>query len=70
MGASIIIEFHGWRGLTLAGGPFGRVLVLGFTSLTWVPFLLSEWIATRALKLKNVLKGSGFPEMSAFGEDK
>lgn len=67
-GSTLIIELHTWRGVGIAGGPLASTLMLGFASVTWIPFLLTEWLKTRVGAMRNALKGSRFPEMDAFGE--
>jgi hypothetical protein len=51
-GRSLVFEVHGWRGLSAGGGPLGSVLGLGFLSIQWVPYLVSEKMrrVTEALK--------------------
>ena len=51
-GASLLIEFHSFRGIGLVGGPLGRVLVLGFVSFKYAPWLITEWIKRAIDKLK------------------
>lgn len=41
---------------------------LGFVSVTWVPFLLSEWLRTKLDGMKNALKPSRFQQSDAFGD--
>jgi hypothetical protein len=68
-GQTIIIEFHGWRGFHVDGGPLGRILILGFVSFSYMPFLLSERLKQMIAKLKNVAGDSrGFVEMAAYDE--
>lgn len=68
-GSTVIIEVHGWRGFHIVGGPFGRILVCGFVSASYMPFLLSERLKQMIGKLKNVAGDSrGFVEMAAWNE--
>lgn len=55
-GRSLIIELHGWRGIKRDGGPLGQATTLGFITILWCPFLLSEWVRIRADALRNVLR--------------
>ena len=69
MGRSIIIEVHGWRGFHIDGGPLGTVLVVGFVSASYMPFLLTDWLKDKIARLKNVAGDTrGFVEMSAWDE--
>lgn len=68
MGTTLIIEFHDWRGVGRAGGPLGAAITFGFISVSYVPFLISEWLKARTGKMVNALKSKRFPEMDCFGE--
>lgn len=69
-GSSLIIQFHGWRGFGVVGGPFGREVRLGFVSVCYVPLLLTDWLRERIDALKKVTGESrGFVEMASYGED-
>ena len=68
-GATLIIEVHGWRGFHIEGGPLSSVVVVGFLSFSYMPFLLSERLKKMIAKLKNVAGDSrGFVEMAAYDE--
>lgn len=67
-GATFIAEFHRWRGFSRAGGPLGMATTLGFITVSFVPFLLKEWLKTRLDGMKNALKRGRVPEMDCFGE--
>lgn len=53
-GKTLIIEAHGWRGLHIDGGALGRVLIVGFVSVSYVPYLLTDWLKDRISKLRSV----------------
>lgn len=53
-GATFIIEAHGWRGFHIDGGALGRVLIVGFVSVSYVPYLLTDWLKDRVSKLRSV----------------
>lgn len=68
-GSTLIIEAHGWRGFHIEGGPLSSVVVVGFLSFSYMPFLLSERLKQMLCKLKNVAGDSrGFVEMAAYDE--
>lgn len=72
-GASVLIQFHGWRGLGRDGGPIFSLIKLGFVSVSFMPFLISERIRAGVNGLKNVLKSKFVPphaEMSAWGSER
>jgi hypothetical protein len=73
VGATLVIEMHGWRGVKRCGGHLGMVVTLGFVSVCFVPFLLSDWIEVRITGMRNALKRDMFPEekeMGVWGEDR
>lgn len=53
-GHTLIIEAHGWRGFHIDGGALGRVLIVGFVSVSYVPYLLTDWLKDRISKLRSV----------------
>lgn len=69
MGRTLIIEGHGWRGFHIDGGSLGRVLIVGFVSVSYVPYLLTDWLKDRIAKLKGVTGSHARVEMAAYGED-
>lgn len=48
---SVLVEFH-WCGFGIVGGPFGRVLCLGFVSVQYVPFLITQKFREMLAKLR------------------
>lgn len=69
-GSTVIIEVHGYRGFQIEGGPLGRVLIIGFVSVSYMPFLLTDWLNERIAKLKSVAGSRGFVEMAAWDESR
>jgi len=72
-GASVLIQFHGWRGLGRDGGPIFSLVKLGFVSVSFMPFLISERLRAGLNALKNAVSSGRVPpraEMSAWGEDR
>lgn len=69
MSSTVVIEFHGYRGISRVGGPLGEITTLGFISISWMPFLLSDWLRQRVGAMKNALKPERFPEMAAYGDE-
>lgn len=67
-GHTLIIEAHGWRGFHIEGGALGRVLICGFVSVSYVPYLLTDWLKERVSKLKSVAAHARV-EMACAGED-
>ncbi len=53
-GRTVILELHGWRGFHIDGGALGRVLIVGFVSVSYVPYLLTDWLKDRIGKLRSV----------------
>lgn len=43
-GHTIIIGLHAFRGFRREGGPLGAILIFGWVSLSYVPFLLTQWL--------------------------
>lgn len=68
-GRTVILELHGWRGFHIDGGALGRVLIVGFVSVSYVPYLLTDWLKDRIGKLKGVAGSRAFVEMAAFDEE-
>lgn len=58
-GSTLIIEFHGWRGVDCIGGELGRVFCFGFVSVSFVPFLLSTWLQKRMDAIREVYAARG-----------
>lgn len=68
MGRTLIIEAHGWRGFHIDGGALGRVLIVGFVSVSYAPYLLTDWLKDRISKLRSVAAPVRV-EMACAGED-
>lgn len=69
-GQTLILEFHGWRGVTLAGGGLFTWTTLGFVTFAWCPFLITERLRDMIDKLKKVTGESrGFVEMACADVD-
>lgn len=69
MAASVLIEVHGWRCPKMSGGFFGRVFCLGFVSVCYAPFLVSDWLQKKITGLRGVANPHARVEMACAGED-
>jgi hypothetical protein len=54
-GRTLITQWHGWRGFAREGGPLGVATTVGFFTVCWCPFLVTEWIKSRANAIKNAI---------------
>ncbi len=68
-GKSIIIEVHGWRRPKMSGGPLGRVLCLGFVSVCYAPFVVSDWLQKKITELRGVANPHARVEMACADVD-
>lgn len=68
-GSTVIIEIHSFRGIIRAGGPLGVVYTLGFVSVMYAPFLLSEWLRERVSALQGLTASHRLVEMACVGDE-
>lgn len=73
MRGSLIIQWHSYRGFDRIGGPLLSVVTLGWVSVSYLPFLLTDWLHAKVNALKGALRSDETPpraEMSCWGTER
>lgn len=53
---TLLLEIHGWRGLSAAGGPLLYLIIAGFFTVGFSPFQITKRLAELTQALRGMVR--------------